>query len=206
MAVALKPPPVPSKVKRRAMTLDEFYALPEGPPDSELDEGELITMPRPHARHQRVIMRLGAVLDNHVARNFLGAVWPEVDVQLSASRVYVPDIVFLGVDHEDRYVASLGRIVWAPDLVVEIVSPSSAGRDRVVKFNAYRQAGVAWYWLVDSESVAVEEYRLTPAGYLAVARVAPGEVFAPQFFPGLELDLAAALGVEVAAEPEFSEL
>jgi Uma2 family endonuclease len=206
MAVALKPPPAPVKVKRHVMTLAEFNALPEGPPDFELDEGELIAMPRPHARHKRTIMRLSAVLDNHVTTNALGVVWPEVDVQLSASRVYAPDIVFVSAEHQDRYSATLGRVVGAPDLVVEIVSPSSAGRDRVVKFNAYRQAGVEWYWLVDSESLAIEEYHLTSAGYLAVARVALGEVFAPQIFPGLEIDLAALLGAEIAAEPEISEL
>lgn len=208
MAVALKPRPVSARLERPTMSLDEFYALPEGPPDFELEEGELIAMPRPHARHQKAIMRLGALLDGHVTKNAMGTVWPEIDVQLSPFKVYAPDIVFLSSERQDRYSAALGRIVGAPDLAVEIVSPTSAARDRVVKFNAYRRAGVEWFWLVDSESLAIEEYHLTPEGYLASARVAAGAIFAPQIFPGLELNLAELLDVELtsASEDDLDEL
>jgi Uma2 family endonuclease len=69
----------------------------------------------------------------------------------------------------------------------------------VAKFNAYREAGVPWYWLIDSQSLAIEEYRLMPEGYLAVARVAAGEAFQPQMFPGLTINLAGLLG-EAAGE------
>lgn len=199
MAVALKPmvdikPPV-----RPLLTLANFDALPEGPPNYEFEGGRLIDMPRPHPRHQKVIMRLGAVLDEHVSRADLGAVWPEIDVQLSRRRVYVPDLVFLSQERLDRYSAGRGRVIGAPDLVVEIVSPASASRDRVAKFNAYREAGVSWYWLIDSQSLAIEEYRLMPEGYLAVARIAAGDPFHPQLFPELAINLAALLGENVGA-------
>ncbi len=98
---------------------------------------------------------------------------------------------------ENGFLKREGRIVGAPDLVVEIVSPSSASRDRVAKFNAYRQAGVPWYWLVDGESLVVEEFQLTSAGYLAIARVAAGGTFQPQLFPGLQINLANLLGEPV---------
>ena len=188
----------------RMSGLADFEALPEGPPDYEFDGGKLIAMPRPHPRHQRIIMRLGAALDEYISKNALGSIWPEVDVQLSRHRVYVHDLIYLAQEHQERYSEARGRIVGTPDLAVEIVSPASASRDRVVKFNAYREAGVPWYWLVDGETLVIEEFRLMPEGYLAVARVAAGEAFRPQLFPELEIDLASLIGepAESVVEPE----
>jgi Uma2 family endonuclease len=202
MAVALKPQIEIQPPDKRPMTLADFDALPEGPPDYEFERGRFIDMPRPHPRHQKIILRLGALLDHHVSTATLGAVWPEVDVQLSRWRVLAPDLVFLSQAFLARYAADRGRIVGAPDLVVEVVSPASASRDRVTKFNAYREAGVPWYWLIDSQSLAIEEYRLMSEGYLAVARVAAGERFRPQLFPELDIDLAELVGEAVSAEAE----
>ncbi len=197
MAVALKPlvdfrlPAAP------VLTLADFDALPEGPPDFELDGGRLIAMPRPHPRHQAILREITTELVLYLRSSRIGMCWPEIDVQLSRRRVYVPDLVYLASEHRDRYSAGQGRIVGAPDLAVEIVSPASASRDRVAKFNAYRQAGVSWYWLIDSQSLAIEEYRLSPDGYLAAARVDVGETFRPQLFPELAINLAVLLGEAV---------
>ena len=179
------------------LTLEEFYALPEGPPDYEFEEGKLIDMPRPHPRHQAILRELVAEITIYLRSKPIGTIWPEVDVQISRSRVYAPDLVFLAAENRERFPQREGRIVGAPDLVVEIVSPSSASRDRVAKFNAYRQAGVPWYWLVDGESLVVEEFQLTSVGYLAIARVAAGGTFQPQLFPGLQINLANLLGEPV---------
>ena len=179
------------------LTLEEFYALSEGPPDYEFEEGKLIDMPRPHPRHQAILRELVAEITIYLRSKPIGTVWPEVDVQISRSRVYAPDLVFLAADNRERLRHLEGRIIGAPDLVVEIVSPSSASRDRVAKFNAYRQAAVPWYWLVDGESLVVEEFQLTPAGYLAIARVAAGGTFQPQLFPDLQIKLANLLGEPV---------
>lgn len=162
-------------------------------------------MPRPHPRHQAILRELSTELTIYLRAHRIGAVWPEIDVQLSRRRVYVPDLVFLSQSQLDRYSSDRGRIVGAPDLVVEIVSPASASRDRVANFNAYREAGVPWYWLIDSQSLAVEEYRLMPEGYLAVARVAAGEIFRPQLFPDLGVNLAELMGEAGSAEIEAQE-
>lgn len=197
MAVAQKSPPKQRKQALQPVTLEEFFALPEGPPDYELEQGKMIAMPRPHPRHQAILRELTTELTVFLRTHRAGNVWPEIDVQMSASRVYVPDLVFLSAEHSARYSTGQGRIIGSPDLVVEIVSPTSASRDRVGKFNGYRQAGVPWYWLVDSELLLIEEFRLTPDGYLAAARVAAGEAFRPQLFPELEINLADLLGEQV---------
>jgi len=199
MAVALKPMIEIKPPGKPLLTLADFDALPEGPPDYEFEGGRLIDMPRPHARHQAILRELSTELTLYLRSHRLGAVWPEINVQLSRRRVYVPDLVYLAKEHQDHYSPARGRIIGAPDLVVEIVSPASASRDRVAKFNAYREAGVSWYWLIDSQSLAIEEYRLMPEGYLAITRVAVGEAFRPQLFPDLAVNLAELLGQNVAA-------
>lgn len=199
MAVAQKSPPKQREQALQPVTLEEFFALPEGPPDYELEQGKVIAMPRPHPRHQAILRELTTELTIYLRTHRIGSAWPEIDVQMSAARVYVPDLVFLSAEHSDQYTLGQGRIIGAPDLVVEIVSPASVSRDRVAKFNGYRQAGVPWYWLVDSESLLIEGFRLTPEGYLAAARVAAGEVFRQQLFPDLEINLADLLGERVEA-------
>ena len=184
--VAVPPTPTPQP---SPLTLADYHALHEGPPYFEFEQGELIPMNRPHANHQAVLLKLGGVLDNHVTRNSLGRVWPEVEVDLTPERGYVPDLAFLANEHLDR-LRPEGIIAGAPDLVVEILSPHTARRDRTTKFRAYQPAGVPWLWLVDADDLIVEEYRLTPEGYLRAQTLGPGEVFQPGLFPGLALNLA----------------
>ncbi len=188
---------------RQRMTLEEFFAIPEGPPKVELEEGELIMTAQPHGRHQSLLLYLGAALVDHLRRNSVGRIWPEIDVHLPGeARVYVPDLVFLASDHMDRYSEQDGRIHGVPDLVVEIISPSTERRDRTTKFRAYQQVGVPWYWLLDPDALIAQEYKLTPDGYLLAQSIAPGEAFAPGMFPGLTIDLAALMGETVKAEGE----
>ncbi len=77
-----------------------------------------------------------------------------------------------------------------PDLVVEVVLPSTTRRDRSQKLRPYHQASVPWYWLVESDTLLITEYRHTPDGYLVNQTAAEG--FAPALFPGLTLRLAGS--------------
>ena len=187
----------------RRLTLEEFFAIPEGPPNVELEEGELIMTAQPHGRHQSLLLYLGAALIDHLRRNRVGRIWPEIDVHLPGeARVYVPDLVFLTSEHLDRYSDEDGRIHGVPDLVVEIISPSTERRDRTTKLRVYQQVGVAWYWLVDPDELIIQEYKLTPEGYLLAQSVPPGDAFTPGLFPGLTIDLAALMGETVKTEEE----
>src|SRR5207248_293166 len=103
--------------------------------------------------------------------------------------IYAPDLLFVAREHEDRIRA--GRVCGAPDLVVELASPSTVDRDRGSKFQAYYQAGVPWYWLIDPDTFLVEEYQHTAGGYLCTVTVPAGQVFQPRLFPGLEIDVQA---------------
>ncbi len=190
----LAPPLPPAPPASARLSLAEFLALPEAPPRYEFEEGTLIPMLQPHSRHQQILAVLLVTLWSHIRAYRMGQIWPEIDVILpGAAHVYVPDLVYLRAEHGDRHDETTGRIHGAPDLVVEILSPSTRLRDRTVKREAYQQAGVPWYWLVDQDDLTIEELELTPRGYLLTQVVPPDRPFRPALFPELAIDLAALL-------------
>ncbi|MDM7461172.1 MAG: Uma2 family endonuclease, partial [bacterium] len=75
--------------------------------------------------------------------------------------------------------------------------------DRVEKLDAYRRAGVPWVWLIDSETLVVEEYQWTAEGYLLVATTPPMRPFQPKRFPELRLHLGEMFGI--ASSPASEE-
>ena len=91
-----------------------------------------------------------------------------------------------------------------PDLAIEVVSPSTASRDRSRKLRAYYQAGVPWYWLVESDTLLITEYRHMADGYLVNQTAAATDEFAPTLFPGLALRMADLLG-SIGATEEVQE-
>ncbi len=182
MAVALK--------EGRKLTLEDWLALPEGPPFYELENGELVKMPSPRREHQRLLHRLATFLDDFVSENELGTIVMEVDVALPTGEGYIPDIAFISREREEELLAPDGKVHGSPDLVVEVMSPTTRRRDRFVKFRNYWRAKVKWLWLVDAEELTVEEYEWTEGGYLCVASVDAGETFEPKALPGLKLNLS----------------
>jgi Uma2 family endonuclease len=182
------------------MTLEEFRALPEGPPYYEYEEGELILVASPTPEHQDVVGALWNVLWQFVRQQQTGRVVMEVDVYLPDGRGYIPDITYLSPERLHLLSPTDRKIHGSPDLVVEVTS-STPARDRVHKFRVYYGNGVPWYWIIDSNTLAIEEYHATPQGYLRTASVVPGEEFQPQLFPGLTLNLASLLGVTPPVSP-----
>jgi Uma2 family endonuclease len=178
---------------QRRTTQVEFRALPEGPPNYEFEDGVVIPMPSPHSRHQDTASALARALQVYVVRNGLGRCWVAIDVELTEKLTYVPDLVFVTKEHLSSHSDKDGKIRGVPDLVIEIVSRSNPGRDRVTKFNNYLAAGVPWYWLIDAESLVQEEYHAEGGRYSRTAAAEAGEPFHPLVFPGLELNLKILL-------------
>jgi Uma2 family endonuclease len=184
----------------KRITFEEFRSLPEGPPYYEFEEGELVMAASPTPEHQDIIIELGYTLRQFVRQHQLGRVFMEVDVYLPDGRGYIPDLAYLSTDRLHLLSATDRKIHGAPDLVVEVTS-SLPERDRVHKFRVYYNNGVPWYWIVDSTTMAIEEYHATPQGYLRTASIAAGEEFRPQLFPELMINLTALLGVDSSSPP-----
>lgn len=144
-----------NKTQRR-WTWTEFARLPsEGSTRYEVIAGQLYMTPGPAPRHQRVVMRLIELLNPFVRAHGLGELLPgPVDVIFAEGDYLEPDLIFLGRGRDD--IVTDRGIEGPPDLVVEIVSPSTADRDRGVKRERYRLYGVPEYWVVDPEQDTID--------------------------------------------------
>ena len=155
----------------------------------ELLDGELIMVPAPNLTHQRVQFHLSQKLGQFILHHELGEFfYAPCDVVLSDTDVVQPDLLF--VSRERAHLLSGGENVQgAPDLVIEILSPATADRDRGYKRELYGRHGVTEYWLVDpiAETVSLHRQR---GGVLAVTDTFGREqTLRSPLLAGLELHL-----------------
>ena len=170
----------------QSMTLEEFRALPEGPPYYEYEQGELILVASPTPEHQDIVGELSHVLRQFVRQQQLGRVVMEVDVYLPDGRGYIPDLAYLAAEHLHLLNPTDRKIHRSPDLVVEVTS-SRPARDRVRKFRVYYGNGFPWYWIVDSDALAVEEYHVTLRAISALRASHRERTSGPDYFPASPL-------------------
>ena len=138
------------------ITWQDVQQLPDDGHRHEAIGGELYVTPAESVRHQRILLRLTLAVHQILEDPGLGiVVHGPVGVEFPDTGEGVqPDIVFVSEARRDR-IAEEG-IRGAPDLVVEILSPTTADRDRGVKRKLYERQGVDQYWIVDPEAEAVE--------------------------------------------------
>jgi Uma2 family endonuclease len=146
-----------SSVKREeAMTVDEYFRGPESLRPMELIYGTVREPPAPRYGHQAVVTNITTLLAQHVRERGLGVICSSpIDVVLDrdAALVVQPDVIF--VSNERKHIIG-GRVWGAPDLVVEVLSRRTAGRDRTEKLQWYRQYGVRECWLADPAKKRIE--------------------------------------------------
>lgn len=184
---------IAEKLHRLPMTRAEFDRLPEGPPFYDYVDGAALEVNRPTIRHHQIVFRLANLLWEHAEAEDLGLVSADTSVELPNGNVYGPDVLFLRKHHLDR-LDPAGYARGIPDLVVEVLSRTTAAYDRTSKLRDYQRNRIPWVWLVDQDTLAIEEYQWTPEGYLWLAGVAPDELFHPGLFPGLAIDMGRLLG------------
>ncbi|HEX6122375.1 MAG TPA: Uma2 family endonuclease [Ktedonobacterales bacterium] len=170
------------------MTFEEFLAWADEDTHAEWVDGR-VTMPSPaSAQHQRIQKFLASLLSLYVEANDIGEVMVAPFQMRLPRSSREPDLLFVATAHRDQI---RGTYLDGPaDLVVEILSPESIGRDRGEKFLEYREGGVPEYWLMDPLAQSVELYLLDERGhYVTVAPDADG-VFHSRSLPGFWLDPA----------------
>ncbi len=145
-------------------TYADLLSLPEDGKRYEILDGQLVVIPSPATRHQIVSANLGNTLYNHVKQHRLGKVlFAPMDVILDRHTVVEPDIVFIAASRTT--IMQPHAIVGPPDLLIEILSPTTARRDRGSKAKLYARFGVEHYWIVDPGKRTVEVYGRTGTGY-----------------------------------------
>ena len=154
-------PVEPRRMTRHLVTYEEFLAWADEDTLAEWIDGEVVMYSPASRRHQEIGLFLGQVIGLHVEYSGAGKILvPPFQMKLAQSG-REPDLLFVAK-------TNLGRLKETyldgpADLVVEIVSPESVGRDRGVKFYEYEQAGIPEYWLIDPQTKRAEFYQLTAA-------------------------------------------
>ncbi len=135
----------------RPLTYDDLRQMPDDRNRYEIINGELLVSPAPSRAHQLLAGALYAVVRAHVRAHRLGdLVFAPVDVRLGPHNIVEPDLLFIRANRRNIYKPK-GVVEGPPDLVVEIISPSSSSIDQVRKTALYASAGVPEYWLPDPE-------------------------------------------------------
>ena len=140
----------------------------------ELLNGELVMSPSPKEIHQSISGILHLVIGAFVRERSLGKLYfAPFDVVLSDTDVVQPDLLF--VSNERIGIVTADNVRGAPDLVVEILSPATAERDRTVKLDLYARHGVKEYWIVDPDARTITVLLRGEGGFEVVGVYGEGE-------------------------------
>ena len=178
---------------RVRFTVDDYMSTPEGTRYQLLD-GEMILAPSPTGRHQKILLELSIVLHPFITGGALGDLWTSpFDVVFEGQDVAQPDILFVSSDRAD--IVTPENVQGAPDLCVEVTSPSTAQYDRGYKLALYGRHGVREYWIVDPAMDTVEIYIQSPAGLVLEASYSRGDSLTSPLLEGLAIDLERIFSV-----------
>lgn len=169
------------------LTAREFSELPESTTPMELIDGELIASPSPTFEHQLLADRLTHDLVQ-IERRGTGGRWTSspVDLYLTPNNVYQPDAMFFAKERTPDFRKL--PIMQIPDIVVEILSPSSRSRDQVRKRAAYSDRGIAEYWIVDPQTRQII-FNIIGADGTYIAHTPEGGTIPVGRYAGVALDL-----------------
>ncbi|QTA86418.1 Putative restriction endonuclease type II, DUF820 [Desulfonema magnum] len=170
---------------------EDYLNLPDNGCRYEIIEGVLYVTNAPDIDHQFIVVKIVSQIEQFVAGNKLGYVLTApFEVHLSEkSRPVQPDVLFIT---SERWPGSGAKYFeGAPDLVAEVLSPSSRRTDQVIKFIAYEQAKVPEYWIADPKTRSVQVFALDGEEYALSGEFAGEEVIESRILTGLKIVTAS---------------
>lgn len=177
------------RAERSRVSYADLERMPDDGRRFEILDGELIEMtPAPTPQHQRAAKRLQRQLEVYFEGGGRGEVFnAPTDVLLTPHDVFQPDILVVSNPHDIT-----GRAIEGPpELVVEVLSPSTEPYDRGRKSDRYAALGIRNYWILDAETRRLECLRNIEGRFELVGAIEGDASFEPPHFPGLIIDLAA---------------
>ncbi|MBC8182131.1 Uma2 family endonuclease [candidate division KSB1 bacterium] len=171
------------------LTYEDYKTFPDNDGiRKEIIEGELFMSPAPSKKHQRILRKLIRKLDEYVTDNDLGEIFiAPFDVIFSDINVVQPDLIFLS---KKKYeILTDSNIQGAPDLLIEILSPSNKENDRIFKKQIYEIFAVKEYWIVDPDTETVEIRELKNKKFQLTIKANKNQIIETQLLKGLRINL-----------------
>jgi Uma2 family endonuclease len=160
---------------------DDLRLMPDDGQRYEVIDGDLLVTPAPTTTHQTLSKRIQFVLMQQIELRGLGQVfYAPVDLIFSRTRTVQPDLLVVRTERTS-FITERG-IEIAPDLIVEILSPSTEQTDRERKAKLYASEGVREYWIVDAAQRSIEIYALGASGYTLIGKHGPGSQVTSRVF------------------------
>lgn len=170
------------------LTYHDYLLIPEDGKRYEILDGELYMTPAPITRHQAISIRFSHLLMSYLETHPVGSVFAApCDVILSKTDVAQPDLLFVHKNGVARITDK--NVQGPPDVVIEILSPGTAARDRELKRKRYEHFGVREYWLVDPDGNTMEILTLDGSRYRRLSFAARPATLTSPLLPELTLDL-----------------
>lgn len=171
------------------LTYREYLQINDDFNRHEIIEGEHYVTPSPSKRHQKISIKLSTILYRWVEDHSLGEVFTgPYDVVLSETDVVIPDLLFVSksrasISHEEN-------VQGAPDLIVEILSPSTSRRDLGIKKTLYEKFGVSEYWVIDPDQKTVEIFKSDAGKFSSPIRLTFKDHLTSSLFLDLQIPLS----------------
>jgi Uma2 family endonuclease len=160
--------------KSKEWTVEEFLQLEESNLPCELINGEVFMSPAPNLIHQIVSSNLNDFLKAYARKTEGFAAYSPFDVYLDNKNVFQPDLIYLKKENRSKLFEK--GLKGAPDLAIEIISPSNSYKDRNQKKRLYESFGVKEYWIIDPANRTLEIYDFGTSENPVLYLVEEGEV------------------------------
>lgn len=186
-----------------------FYEQITDQEKAEFINGEIIMHSPATSIHSFVCLNIGTILQAYTNKHQLGRVYTEKIMIRLTRNDYEPDVCFFGKEHKAH--TKKQTLFPAPDLVVEILSPSTAHRDKGIKYKDYQNHGVKEYWIVDTDNEWVEQYHLildkfNEYKYELIGKLKKTETLESYAIEGLKLPIDAIFDTHQALEIDRKEI
>ncbi len=175
-------------LEKKIYTETDYQLLEEGAP-FQLINRELIMSPAPTSYHQLLSIRLSSMIQVYLEKIESEGIclYAPIDVRLDDENVFQPDIIYISAERKAELFHN--QIMGAPDLVIEILSPSTAYYDLKQKKSFYEQYGVKEYLIIDPIKKDAELYFLENQEFMLKQKEKQSGTITLSTLPGLQIDL-----------------
>jgi Uma2 family endonuclease len=183
-----KEPTVESGHSTTKLTYEDYVRFPDDGLRHEIIDGEHYVTPSPSMRHQRILGNFFYLIRAYLEDHPLGDVFfAPFDALLGPHDVVVPDLLY--ISSERSHFLTSQNLQGPPNLVIEVLSPSTSRRDRHLKRDLYERVGVEEYWLADPRRDVVIVYRWGSDAHASPVEYEKTAILPSPLFPGLALPL-----------------